>query len=48
MEKHNMIALSTGHVSRETAELMDDDSIDGVVLYNKAATAGSCISPMKE
>ena len=36
MEKHNMLALSTGHVSRETAELMDDDNIDDVTLYNKS------------
>ncbi len=35
MEKYNMLALSMGYVSEETAELMNDDNIDGVVLYNK-------------
>ena len=37
MEKHNMLALSTGHITRETADLMDINRIGGVVLYNKDA-----------
>lgn len=32
MEKYNMMALSTGHVSRHTAILMDNDNIRGVVV----------------
>ncbi len=35
MEKYNMLVLSTGHVSMETAELMDNNNISRVVLYNK-------------
>ena len=35
MEKHNMLALSTAHVTKETADLMDNDKAKGVVLYNK-------------
>ncbi len=35
MEKHSMLALSTGHVSDETASLMQLDNIDGVVIYDK-------------
>lgn len=34
MEKHNMLALSTGHVSEETAKLMDIDQC-GLVVYEK-------------
>ena len=35
MERLNMLALSTGHVTKDTAELMDNNTIDGVILYNK-------------
>lgn len=35
MEKHNMLALSTAHVKAETGELMDNNDIEGVILYNK-------------
>ena len=35
MEKHNMLALSTAHVTKDTADMMNKDSIDGVMLYNK-------------
>ncbi len=35
METHKMLALSTAHVTKKTAELMDAGKIEGVVLYNK-------------
>ncbi len=36
METHKMFALSTGHVSKDTAEMLDlDDDRLGVVVYPK-------------
>ncbi len=35
MEKYTMLALSTAHVTVETARLMDRDAIDNVILYPK-------------
>lgn len=34
MEKYNMLALSTGHVSGDTATLMDIDKC-GLIIYEK-------------
>ncbi len=40
MERHDMIAISTAHISRETANLLDQlaagkKNIEGLVVYNK-------------
>ena len=35
MEKYTMIALSTAHITKETAKLMELDEIEGVILYQK-------------
>ena len=35
MEISKMLTISTGHVSKETAELLDYDNINGIVVYQK-------------
>ncbi len=35
MEKHTMLALSTSHITEDTAGRMDKNDIEGVVLYQK-------------
>ena len=35
MEINKMLSLSTGHVSEDTARLMDNDAIGQVVIYDK-------------
>lgn len=35
MEIYKMMVMSTGHISKETAELLDRDNV-GVVVYPKA------------
>lgn len=35
MEKHTMLALSTGHITKETGNLMDANQFEQVILYPK-------------
>lgn len=35
MEINKMLTVSTGHISKETAELLDKDNIYGLVVYQK-------------
>ncbi len=35
MEKHTIIALSTAHIKKETADLLNNDSIGQIVVYQK-------------
>ena len=35
MEIYRVLALSTGHVSQETAQLMGQGAISKVIIYNK-------------
>ena len=35
MEISKMITVSTGHISKETAELLENDNIYGLIVYQK-------------